>query len=194
MGSSTRWCTWPLPERRRRGREARAPAGQYSCSNAVCSQCSARSFPSPSFTFPPPAVITRSGAIMYVYNHAQHMQGHPHEPADPEVLDFVGHDFDRPSRNYPLRGSALSPPPPYEPISYPLPSPLPSPAFSAPQPTAATIAGAQHRPAPPHSLNDRAFSPDPRDNPHFIMTSDERFLAASPPPRESHPFNVHSVR
>lgn len=116
---------------------------------------------------------------MYVYNHAEQMQGHPHEPADLEVLDFVGHDFDR---NYPLRGPVPSPPPPYEHISFPLPSPLPTPTFPPP------------RPVPPHPLNDRAFSPDPRDNPHFIMTSDERFLAASPPPRESHLFNAYSAR
>ena len=180
-------CTWPCPKRCRRGREARAPVGQYSCSNAACSA----PFPGLSFHSPSPpalpAVMTRSGPMMYVYDHAEQMQGHPHEHADPEILDFVGHEFDRPGRNYPLRGSAPSPPPPYEPISYPLPSPLPTPTFPAPQHTTATIADTQHlRPAPHHLLNDRAFSPDPRDNPHFIMTSDERFLSASPPPRESH--------
>ncbi|KZT75079.1 hypothetical protein DAEQUDRAFT_753706 [Daedalea quercina L-15889] len=129
--------------------------------------------------------MSRTGPMMYVYNHVEDLENHPHAVADPDVLDFMGHEADYLDRNHPLRGSMSSPPPPYEPISYSLPSPLPSPSFPVHPPTTATIADVQLRPVPPHFLHDRAFSPDPRDNPHFIMTADERFhVAPAPPPRE----------
>ncbi|KZT05823.1 uncharacterized protein LAESUDRAFT_750263 [Laetiporus sulphureus 93-53] len=133
------------------------------------------------------------GPMLAVHHYEDGLHNDPNM-LDADILEFVGDDHIHDLHSFVARpssrGSASSPPPPYTPMSWSS-SPLPTPAFSAHHSFTipAPLMAQQERPVPQSMLDDPAFSPDPRRNPHFVMTTTEEIRAAFAAP--SKPPHVH---